>query len=181
MQDKTSPDPVFSNPPPPPPPSLVPIKQPQSTLPHPLTQHNKPILPPPAYPVYYFFYGTLTSPTQVQRILDLPEEPHLREAIVSGYAIAKWGDYPALINGEQGQVVTGSSYLVKAEEEAQKLGHYETNAYEVTDCWIFFKDGEEPNKVVGKVFVYAGDAQALLEQRFDRKLWRKQMGGNLGF
>ncbi|GKZ84154.1 hypothetical protein AnigIFM56816_009473 [Aspergillus niger] len=177
MQDKPSPDPVFSNPPPPPPPRLASIKQPPSTPPHPLTQHNKPILPPPAYPVYYFFYGTLTFPTQVQRILDLPEEPHLREAEVSGYAIAKWGDYPALINGEQGQVVTGSSYLVKSEEEVQKLARYETNAYEVTDCWIVFKDGEEPNKVVGKVFVYAGDAQALLEQRFDRKLWGKQMGG----
>lgn len=78
-------------------------------------------------------------------------------------------------------MVTGSSYLVKSEEEVQKLARYETNAYEVTDCWIFFKEWEEPNKVVGKVFVYAGDAQALLEQRFDRKLWGKQMGGNLGF
>lgn len=29
----------------------------------------------------------------------------------------------------------------------------------------------------GNVFMYAGEAQALLEQQFDRKLWILQMGG----
>ncbi|PWY71737.1 hypothetical protein BO70DRAFT_122243, partial [Aspergillus heteromorphus CBS 117.55] len=68
-------------------------------------------------------------------------EPQLRKAEVFGYTIAKWGDYPALINGKQGDVVTGSAYLVRSEEEARKLADYETNAYEVVDCWIYFKDG----------------------------------------
>ena len=145
-----------------------------------LTQRDEPVDFPPAFPVYYFFYGTLTAPTQVKSILDRPEEPHLREAEVFGYAVAKWGDYPALINGEQGDVVTGSAYLVQSEEEAQKLSYYETNAYEVADCWVYFKDEKEPKEVGGKVFMYAGDPQALLEQRFDRKLWSRQMGGKLG-
>lgn len=50
---------------------------------------------PPEYPVSYFFYGTLTAPSQLQRILDLPEEPSLRKVEVFGYTIAKWGDHPA--------------------------------------------------------------------------------------
>ncbi|KAA8644933.1 hypothetical protein EYZ11_009259 [Aspergillus tanneri] len=134
---------------------------------------------PPDYPVYYFFYGTLSAPSQLKRIIDLPDEPKLRKAEIFGYTIAKWGDYPALINGRQGQVVTGYAYLVRSKEEAQKLSYYETNAYTVADCWIYFRDEEEPKEVGGKVFMYAGDAQALLEQRFDRKLWRMQMGGKL--
>lgn len=119
--------------------------------------------------MYFFFYGTLTAPAQVERILDLPEEPQLREAEVFGHAVAKWGDYPALINGKQGDVVTGFAYLVRSEEEAQKLSYYETNAYEVADCWVYFQDEKEPKETGCKVFMYAGDAQALLEQRFDRK------------
>lgn len=77
-------------------------------------------------------------------------------------------------------MVTGYAYLVRSEEEAQKLSYYETTAYTVADCWIYFKDEEEPKDVGGKVFMYTGDVQALLEQRFDRKLWTLQMGGKLG-
>lgn len=152
----------------------------QSAPPDYLAQHDEPVKLPPEFPVYYFFYGTLRTPAQVKRILDLPEEPQLRKAEVFGYAIAKWGDYPALINGKQGDIVTGSAYLVQSEEAAQKLSYYETNAYEVADCWIYFKDNKEPKEAGGKVFMYAGDAQALVEQRFDRKLWSQQMGGKLG-
>ena len=82
----------------------------------------------------------------------------------------------ALIDGKQGQLVSGYAYLVKCEEETQKLAHCETNAYRV----VFFTDGDEPSEAPGKTFMYAGDAKALLEQRFDRKLWTLQMGGKLG-
>ncbi|PLB49853.1 hypothetical protein P170DRAFT_437313 [Aspergillus steynii IBT 23096] len=145
-----------------------------------LAQRPEPVELPPAFPKYYFFYGTLTAPAQVKKILDLPEEPQLRAAEIFGYTLAKWGDYPALINGNQGDVVKGFAYLVQSEEEAQKLSYYETNAYEVAPCWISFKDEKEPKEASGKVFMYAGDAQALLEQRFDRKLWNRQMAGKLG-
>jgi hypothetical protein len=60
------------------------------------------------------------------------------------------------------------------------LSYYETTAYTVADCWIYFKDEEDPKEEGERVFMYAGDAQALLEQRFDRKLWSLQMGGMLG-
>ncbi|KAN0073374.1 hypothetical protein V8E54_008594 [Elaphomyces granulatus] len=135
---------------------------------------------PPEYPVYYFFYGTLTAATNLKRIIDLQEEPRLRKAQLIGYALSKWGDYPALIDGKQGQLVSGYAYLVQCEEEAQKLAYYETNAYKVASCWVFFTDGDEPSEAPGKTFMYAGDAKALLEQRFDRKLWTLQMGGKLG-
>ena len=126
---------------------------------------------PPEYPVYYFFYGTLRAPATLKRILDLPEEePELRPAQIIGYALGKWGDYPALVDGEQGQVVSGSAYLVQSEEQAQKLAYYETRAYKVFPCRILFIDDKSPAAASGKTFMYAGDRKALLEQRFDRKL-----------
>lgn len=135
---------------------------------------------PPPFPVYYFFYVTLTNPRNLQSILDLQEEPQLRKAQIIGYALAKWGDYPALIDGEQGQIVSGYAYLVHSEEEARKLQYYETKAYKVTPLWIYFMDDGTPAEVSGKGFIYARDSRALLEQRFDRKLWALQMGDKLG-
>lgn len=115
-------------------------------------------------------------------ILDLPEEeePELRPAQIIGYTLGKWGDYPALVDGEQRQVVSGSSYIVQSEDQAQKLAHYETKAYKVIPCRIRFTgDDKSPAEVSGKTFMYAGDQKALLEQRFDRKLWALQMGEKL--
>ena len=103
----------------------------------------------------------------------------MRKAKLIGYALAKWGDYPALIDGESGQEVSGYAYLVQTKEEAEKLAYYETNAYKEAHCLIYFDDDEEPAETPGKTFVYAGDANALLEQRFDRKLWLHQMAGKL--
>lgn len=80
----------------------------------------------------------------------------------------------------------GYAYLVRGEEEAGKLAYYETSAYRVVDCLMRFVDGdgEEGGRmgevVSGKTFMYAGDATALLEQRFDRTLWALQIGRKLG-
>ncbi|KAJ5710114.1 hypothetical protein N7493_009706 [Penicillium malachiteum] len=48
-------------------------------------------VPPSKYPVYYFFYGTLTAPETLKRIIDLSDEPRMRKAKLIGYALAKWG------------------------------------------------------------------------------------------
>lgn len=85
----------------------------QSAPPDYLTNIQEPIRElPPRYPMSYFFYGTLTNPATLQRILDLHDEPKLRKADIIGYALAKWCDYPALIDGQQDQVVSGSVYAV---------------------------------------------------------------------
>lgn len=109
---------------------------------------------PPEYPVYYFFYGILKTPATLKRILDLPEggEPKFRPAKIIGYALAKWGDYPALIDGEQGQVVSGSAWLVQDVEQARKFAYYETKAYKVFPCRIRFTDDEAPEVVSGRTF-----------------------------
>lgn len=136
---------------------------------------------PPKYPKYFFFYGTLKDPATLKRILDLSEEPKLRPAKVIGYSVAKWGDYPALINGAQGEVVHGCACLVQSQEQVEKLAYYETKAYKQMPCWVRFTDNDDEAsvKIPGYTFMYAGDEKALLEKRFDRKLWALQMGGDL--
>lgn len=69
---------------------------------------------------------------------------------------------------------------MEPEENGRKLARYERNAYEEARCLIFFTDGKVPSEASGRTFIYAGDAKALLEQRFDRKLWSRQTAGRLG-
>ncbi|KAF4989728.1 hypothetical protein FDECE_14610 [Fusarium decemcellulare] len=130
-------------------------------------------------PVYYFFYGTLVQPDMLKEVLGLTEEPELREAKVVGYSLSAWGQYKALVDGEQGEEVSGRAFQVQSPEHEYKLAYYETSAYELAPCLIQFTDGEEPSQVQGKTFMYAGDAQVLKEGRFDRKLWELQMGMRL--
>ena len=68
---------------------------------------------------------------------------------------------------------------MQTEEQGQKLARYKTNAYEEARCLIYITE-EEPAEASGKTFMYAGDANDLLEQRFDHKLWLPQMAGKLG-
>ena len=135
--------------------------------------------PPQFEPTFYFFYGTLKDPKMLSHILDLTESPELRPAQIVSYALANWSDYKTLIDGPTENVVEGCAYLVRSEEDEKKLAYYETNAYESRPCLITLTDGDEPQRVSGRTFKYAGDPQALLEGRFDRKLWSKQMAGKL--
>lgn len=133
---------------------------------------------PPAFkPTYYFFYGTLTKPEILLHILDLEEPPRLVPASINGYSLSLWGQYKTLLDGPPGNVVEGYAYEVQSAEDEDKLQYYETNAYEPAPCKITLKGKEGPTKVRGRTFMYAGDAQALKEGRFDRKLWAKQMSG----
>jgi hypothetical protein len=130
----------------------------------------------PAYePIYYFFYGTLTQPETLKRILDLKEEPVLRQAQIVGYSLAKWGDYLTLLDGPPGNVVSGHAYMVRSSDDEWKLAYYETLAYKPAPCQITFTGNAQPARVSGRTFMYAGDAAALREKRFDRTLWMRQM------
>lgn len=136
-----------------------------------------PTLPPlDVGPKWYFFYGTLTDPRTLRRILNLPQDPILRAATVYGHSLALWGQYKALVDGETGETVHGFVYLVQSAEEEAKLERYETSAYGVRHCRMYLEDGEEPSTLRGYTFMYAGDAEALKEGRFDRKLWQMTSG-----
>ncbi|KAM5342639.1 hypothetical protein ACJ41O_013605 [Fusarium nematophilum] len=130
-------------------------------------------------PVYYFFYGTLAQPDMLRGVLGLNTDPELREAKIIGYSLSSWGQYKALVDGEPGEVVLGRAFQVQSAEQEYKLAYYETSAYELAPCLIEFTDEKEPLQVQGKTFMYAGDAKALKDGRFDAQLWELQMGMRL--
>ena len=66
--------------------------------------------------------------------------------------------------------------MVQSEDDEQKLAYYETLAYKAALCLITFTNGAQQVQAMGRTFIYAGDAAALKEKRFDRKLWARQMG-----
>lgn len=141
---------------------------------------EKPLIAEQPYkPVYYFFYGTLTQPKILSHILDLMEQPILRPGKIISYALANWGQYLALVDGEPGQEVTGYAYAVQSAEDELKLARYETDAYEAVPCEVWFTDGGTPAREQGMAFKYAGDDEALKAGRFDRKLWEVRMGMRL--
>ena len=129
----------------------------------------------------FFFYGTLKEPQTLSRVLDKPVSPSsLRPAYIEGYSIEMWGQYKALVIGPQGNIIEGMTYDVESEEDEEKLAFYETSAYDVASCIIYLPaaEREEQNdaeEVRGKTFRYAGDARALREGRWDRKLFLKNM------
>lgn len=190
-------DPPPPPPPPPPlPPRLVSARPPQPAVPRRSHHLDKLASMPddsllqrpqsPLYeykPIYYFFYGTLMNPDILRGVLGLKSEPVLRSAKIYGYELANWAQYKALIDSKPGTVVTGRAYMVQSVEEEYKLAYYETNAYTLASCAIYFTDGsdgkEDEGPTYGKTFRYAGDAQALKQGRFDWVLWETQMGSRL--
>ncbi|KAK4172034.1 hypothetical protein QBC36DRAFT_338791 [Triangularia setosa] len=180
-----------SPPPPPPPPPLPPQPKTSSNytsqlasmpsdyltnLPSPLSEELL-----TAYePAYFFFYGTLTQPHILKSVLNLPEhsEPVFLPAFITGYKLANWGQYKALINGDS--TVLGKVYLIESREHQDRLSYYETNAYEIRSCRIEVEEpGKKKREIYGKTFMYAGDGEALKEGKFDRALWEKRMGVRL--
>ena len=129
----------------------------------------------------FFFYGTLKEPQTLSRVLNKPVSPSsLRPAYIEGYSIEMWGQYKALVTGPQGNIIEGMAYDVESEEDEEKLAFYETIAYDVASCIIYLPAAEreeqnDPEEVRGKTFRYAGDARALREGRWDRKLFLKNM------
>ncbi|KAJ5158674.1 uncharacterized protein N7500_008325 [Penicillium coprophilum] len=132
--------------------------------------HELPHEIPTQYPHRQPFNKSSTCPKS--------QTPKTRKAKLVGYALAKWGDYPMLIDGEHDQEIPGCRYIVQTDEETRRLVYDETNAYKEAHGLIYFID-EEPSEALGKTLVYAGDAHSLLEQRSDRHLWLHQMTGKV--
>ena len=77
-------------------------------------------------------------------------------------------EYPALVESAPEDVVTGMAYRVCSLREREWLVQYETAAYRVQGCRIWFEDGGCTD---GRTFVWDGDGEGLREGRFDLRDW----------
>lgn len=121
---------------------------------------------------WYFFYGSLMDPKQLQQVLGRREPPrgfHLRPAEIIGYHIRMWGPYPVLLDGPPGNVVKGVAYEIEGGEYKDKLARYETANYREHNCMIQFSAEES---VIGTTFQWAGDESDLRDGSFDLKDWQ---------
>ncbi|KAF2449884.1 hypothetical protein P171DRAFT_340349, partial [Karstenula rhodostoma CBS 690.94] len=96
------------------------------------------------YPVSYFFYGTLAVPEKLRQVLELEDEPVLSPAEIRRGRKLRWGKYPALVDGAEGNVVRGWTYVVETREHEDRLRSYETNKYEVVRCEIWSGGSQIP-------------------------------------
>ena len=77
-----------------------------------------------------------------------------------------WGQYPALVNENTGQRISGRAYRVMSKTEADRLAAYETSMYRTSGCTIYFEDGSQAS---GVTFVWDSDLSLLREGTFDLK------------
>lgn len=129
-------------------------------LPHKRAEHAD-FVPMPTqdqYPVWYFFYGNLARPEELQQRLGLKTPPVYVPARVRGGKIMSWrGQYRALVDAEHDVLTYGSAFLVVSREHEDSLRFYETEKYEVVRCEIEM-DGRVEK---GLVFRFAGSADEL--------------------
>ncbi|KAL7795533.1 hypothetical protein V8C43DRAFT_314541 [Trichoderma afarasin] len=96
------------------------------------------------YPVWYFFYGTLTDANILSRVIGLDKDAiEYRQACVYRGRLSTWGDkYLGLVDADEGSKVCGWAYKVKSQSEEDSLRVYETGKYEVVRCTMEFMDGD---------------------------------------
>ncbi|KAF8252439.1 hypothetical protein K440DRAFT_645968 [Wilcoxina mikolae CBS 423.85] len=117
---------------------------------------------------YFFFYGTLTDPHTLAKVLEVNHVPITQDAIIRGYHCKLWGPYPALLDGPCNGVVRGVVYEVEDYKQKEKLEAYEDEMYESV-CLIEFADGR---KVRGRTFLWKGNPKDLRKGRFDLRDWQ---------
>ncbi|KAL9023941.1 MAG: hypothetical protein Q9196_006869 [Gyalolechia fulgens] len=89
------------------------------------------------YPVWYFFYGTLTDPDTLQKCISISYLPNLIPASIKGGRLRSWRrKYNALIDGPADAEVDGYAYRVESSDHEDSLRFRETQAYEVVRCHI---------------------------------------------
>ncbi|KAH6606088.1 oxidoreductase domain containing [Trichoderma cornu-damae] len=99
------------------------------------------------YPVWYFFYGTLTSANILSRVIGVSSGEkenaiqYKRARVRRGRLSILGGKYLALVDADGRSTVGGWAYQVKNQNEEDSLRVYETRRYEVVRCNIEFIDG----------------------------------------
>ncbi|KAJ4856964.1 gamma-glutamyl cyclotransferase, AIG2-like domain-containing protein [Trichoderma breve] len=96
------------------------------------------------YPVWYFFYGTLTDANILSRVIGLDKDAiEYKQACVCRGRLSTWGEkYLGLVDADEGSKVYGWAYKVKSQSEEDSLRVYETGKYEVVRCTMEFMDGD---------------------------------------
>jgi hypothetical protein len=145
--------------------SISPTLGADSTLPHhrPVTVNDTRLRPAQSqYPVWYFFYGTLTMVDVLQKHLSLTTEPELVPATLHKGRLRTWGSgrYKSLVDNSRsgGPAIDGKAYLVQNGEQEDELCFYETDKYEVVRCEIHLHTG---TRVRGLTFRFCGRLQDL--------------------
>ena len=110
------------------------------------------------------------DPRTLQSVLQLEEKPMLTNAMVIGYTIKMWGPYPALLDGDTGEIVHGVVYEVEGSESKDRLEAYETSRYRTKMCSMSTADGRILN---GSTFIWDGDVAELKEGTFNLKDWQQ--------
>nr|RBQ96576.1 hypothetical protein FVER53263_12555 [Fusarium verticillioides] len=89
------------------------------------------------YPVWYFFYGTLTDASFLSKLFGPDFQAEYHAATIRGGVLKTWGRYYALVDDpSHTNLVLGKARLVETREQEERLRAYETNAYEVVRCSI---------------------------------------------
>ena len=131
----------------------------ESTLPqHRLAASEQALPSQDQYPVWYFFYGNLATPSTLSKRLSVPEEEiELKPARITGGVMSSWGGkYRALLDGDGtlATTVDGFGFLVRTHDVEDTLRMYETDRYEVVRCHMTFKDSMQ--KVSACTFKFLG-------------------------
>ncbi|MCJ1373261.1 hypothetical protein MMC20_004489 [Loxospora ochrophaea] len=116
----------------------------------------------PYKPTCFFFNGAIEKLNAISRIIGaVTDPPRLRPARIEGYILTFWGD---LLPGQEGNAVHGSAIWVDTLADAATLGLEDPQRDKTADCTILFVDGKDPKVAEGKTYIYARDANALLER-----------------
>lgn len=105
------------------------------------------------FPLWYFFYGTLSDKSVLSRLLGLQaDDIELVQCKIEHARLGRWGDkYNALVDGDS--CVDGVAYCVQSEAQEDALRYYETHMYEVVRCTLLMNGRTER----GCVFRFVGD------------------------
>ena len=116
-----------------------------------------------------FFYGTLKIPHVLKEVLDLSEQPTLRDAIIHGYTIKMWGPYPALVKADASETtVRGKAWILDEEDHLKRLEQYETENYRLVKIDIDIVTEDAPTRTIsGYTFIWNSYPEELQDGSFD--------------
>ncbi|RVD83684.1 uncharacterized protein DFL_005463 [Arthrobotrys flagrans] len=124
-------------------------------------------------PTLFFFYGTLTIPEVLRRILGLNEPPILLNATTRLFKLKLWGPYPALVapsaeeDPKNRVPVPGVACTIETEEQLNRLVAYEGENYTISETLVELHDTRNANGTYAKTFIWKGYPEELTDGFFD--------------